>query len=311
MGNYNVILVLLSMGKANAAAAAAATSMRSSYRKVQLTLLVGVCGAAPCNRGSEILLGDVIISKIVVQHDFGRCHPHGFKRKDRVEDILGRPGRDIRNLMSLFETDRGIDRLEERTAHFLQQLRDKVAWTKRQGKYDHPGVDKDKLFKAEHRHKHHAALTCACYKGHAGSDPVCEEALALSCTELGCDDKFLVERRRLREITQQMEQDDSDRALARPAVHVGAVASGDAVVKSATYRDEMAKKTGVIGFEMEGAGVWDSMPCIIVKGVADYADCHKNKDWQDFAAATAASTCKAILESYTRSDSNGAEPIAA
>lgn len=309
MGNYNVVLVHLSMGKA--AAAAAAASVRSSYRKLQLTFLVGVCGAAPCNRGSEILLGDVIISKTVVQHDFGWRHPHGFKRKDSVEDILGRPGRDIRNLMFLFETDRGIDRLEERTAHFLQQLQGKVAWTKRRGKYDHPGVEKDKLFKAEHRHKHHALLTCACYKCDGGSDPVCEEALTLSCTELGCDDKFLLERQRLREIKQRMEQDDGDGALGRPAVHVGAVASGDAVIKSATYRDEMAKETGVIGFEMEGAGVWDAMPCIVVKGVADYADCHKNKDWQDFAAATAASTCKAILESYTRSDGDVVDSIAA
>ena len=28
---------------------------------------------------------------------------------------------------------------------------------------------------------------------------------------------------------------------------------------------------------MEGAGDWDEMPCIVVKGVCDYADCHKHK----------------------------------
>ncbi|KAH8651690.1 hypothetical protein BGZ61DRAFT_541995 [Ilyonectria robusta] len=53
---------------------------------------------------------------------------------------------------------------------------------------------------------------------------------------------------------------------------------------------------------MEGAGVWDEVPCIVVKGVCDYADCHKYKGWQSFAAATAASACKAILEGYIQTD---------
>jgi nucleoside phosphorylase len=39
----------------------------------------------------------------------------------------------------------------------------------------------------------------------------------------------------------------------------------------------------------------------VVKAVCDYADSHKNKLWQDFAAATAAtaaSVTKALLERY-------------
>jgi nucleoside phosphorylase len=58
----------------------------------------------------------------------------------------------------------------------------------------------------------------------------------------------------------------------------------------------------VVAFEMEGAGVWNELPCIIVKGGADYADCHKNNTWQDYAAATAAATMKALLDRYVRTD---------
>ncbi|KAH2587515.1 hypothetical protein KXW93_007624, partial [Aspergillus fumigatus] len=54
----------------------------------------------------------------------------------------------------------------------------------------------------------------------------------------------------------------------------------------------------VIGFKMEGAGVWDNIPCIIIKGVCDYADSHKSKVWQAYAAATGASAAKALLESW-------------
>jgi hypothetical protein len=58
----------------------------------------------------------------------------------------------------------------------------------------------------------------------------------------------------------------------------------------------MARKEGVIAFEMEGAGPLHRCHC--QKGVCNYADCHKNKKLQNFAAATAASVSKAILEQY-------------
>ena len=55
------------------------------------------------------------------------------------------------------------------------------------------------------------------------------------------------------------------------------------------------KSDRVIGFEMEGAGVWDNIPCIVIKEVCDYTDSHKSKDWQRYAAATGASAAKAFL----------------
>lgn len=83
---------------------------------------------------------------------------------------------------------------------------------------------------------------------------------------------------------------------------MGAVASGDIVMKSVADRDRLSKEAGVIAFEIEGAGVWDEVPCIVVKGVCDYTDCHKYKGWQNFAAATAASATKAILEFHIQTD---------
>ena len=60
------------------------------------------------------------------------------------------------------------------------------------------------------------------------------------------------------------------------------------VMKSGEDRDTIARPAGVIGFEMEGAGVWDVFPCVVIKGACDYADSHKTKAWQRYAAATAA-----------------------
>lgn len=69
-------------------------------------------------------------------------------------------------------------------------------------------------------------------------------------------------------------------------------------MKSGTHRDEIAQKYDIIGFEMEGAGIWDFFPSLIIKAVCDYADSHKNKDWQTYAAATAAAATKAFLKEW-------------
>ncbi|KAF5014190.1 hypothetical protein F66182_14908, partial [Fusarium sp. NRRL 66182] len=71
-------------------------------------------------------------------------------------------------------------------------------------------------------------------------------------------------------------------------------------MKSGEHRDELAKTAQIIGFEMEGAGVADSLSCLIIKGICDYADSHKNKMWQQYAAASAASCCKAFLEALPK-----------
>ncbi|PLB49710.1 purine and uridine phosphorylase [Aspergillus steynii IBT 23096] len=83
-----------------------------------------------------------------------------------------------------------------------------------------------------------------------------------------------------------------------PALHIGTMASADTVMKSDTHRDELAHSEGIIGFEMEGPGVWDIFPCLIIKGVCDYADSQKNKLFQNYAAATGAAGAKAFLSHW-------------
>jgi nucleoside phosphorylase len=301
VGKYNVVLALLpSMGAIDAASAAA--SMRSSYCALKLVLLVGVCSGVPQGEQGEVLLGDVIISKSVVRFGFGRQYPDQFVRKNTIGDNVGWPNKDIRNLLTWFETDRGIEALERRTADFLQQLQANAAKSKRAGKdkYRYPGTARDQLFRADYRHKHHIAATCLCRDCLDDAHPVCDAALDSLCGDLGCDKSQLMVRDRLDE-KRQLEREDSTTAQA-PAIHIGAVASGNMLIKSAAHRDKIASQEKVIAFEMEGAGVWDEVPCVVVKGVCDYADSHNYNGWQNFAAATAASAAKAILERYVQTD---------
>jgi nucleoside phosphorylase len=79
-------------------------------------------------------------------------------------------------------------------------------------------------------------------------------------------------------------------------VHYGTIASGNRVMKDDITRDTLSSEFGgVLCFEMEAAGLMNSFPCLIIRGICDYADSHKNKEWQHFAAATAATCAKELL----------------
>ncbi|CBF82911.1 hypothetical protein AN3340.2 [Aspergillus nidulans FGSC A4] len=56
--------------------------------------------------------------------------------------------------------------------------------------------------------------------------------------------------------------------------------SSNQVVKDSALRDRIGAEIGAICLEMEAAGLMDSFPCIVIRGVCDYADSHKNKRWQ-------------------------------
>lgn len=80
------------------------------------------------------------------------------------------------------------------------------------------------------------------------------------------------------------------------AVHYGTIASGNQVIRNAETRDKISKEFGdVLCFEMEAAGLMNSFPCLVIRGICDYADSHKNKKWQAYAAATAAACAKEVL----------------
>ena len=85
------------------------------------------------------------------------------------------------------------------------------------------------------------------------------------------------------------------RELDDPVVHYGLIASGNAVMRSAQRRDELQSALDVICFEMEAAGLMDDFPCIVIRGICDYSDDHKNKIWQPYAAVAAAAYAKDLL----------------
>lgn len=77
--------------------------------------------------------------------------------------------------------------------------------------------------------------------------------------------------------------------------HYGNIASADLVMKNAAVRDALRDDLGVMCIEMEAAGLQDTFPCLVIRGICDYADSFKNDVWHRYAATTAAAYAKEFL----------------
>jgi nucleoside phosphorylase len=89
--------------------------------------------------------------------------------------------------------------------------------------------------------------------------------------------------------------DRSQRGTNAPLIHYGVIASGNQVIKHGVTRDRLREELDILCFEMEAAGLMDNFPCLVIRGICDYADSHKNKRWQQYAAAAAAAYAKELL----------------
>ncbi|EPS42694.1 hypothetical protein H072_3329 [Dactylellina haptotyla CBS 200.50] len=80
-------------------------------------------------------------------------------------------------------------------------------------------------------------------------------------------------------------------------IHYGLVASGNKTVRDATLRAKFSKsfEGGVLCVENEAAGIVDNYPCLVIRGICDYADSHGSDEWQEHAAAVAAAFAKELL----------------
>lgn len=261
IGRHDVVLCYLpAMGIGSAASVTANLSV--TYPRIQLVLVVGICGAIPfLPSKAEIILGDIIISDSVVQYDFGRQYADGFWRKSDVKETLGRPNQEIRSFLAGLKGRKTQKDLQDRICKHLQSLQtqDEI--------WERPATELDVLFEASYQHKHHSQDTGSksAYSIDSSNSVLAhDEEIRKDCSSVGCAGQLVTRRRHGVEGT-------------TPAIHIGPIACANTVIKSGLHRDKIAQSEGVIGFEMEGAGAWDNGPCIIIKGVCDYADSHKNK----------------------------------
>ncbi|KAL7903888.1 nucleoside phosphorylase domain-containing protein [Trichoderma velutinum] len=269
IGQHDVVIAVLPDGEYGIASAAlVVANMLRSFLNLRFILMVGIGGGAPSPR-HDIRLGDVVVSRslggtaAVYQYDFGkRIQNQGFQ----TTGFLNLPPTLLRTAIN------GLKTKHEILGHEYEKEISKVLkkYPRLRKKYSRPNQLNDKLYRSGVVHP-------------TDDNANCEE----TC---GNDEKHLVFR------PERTEDEDN------PAVHYGPIASANTLMKDSTIRDRIAAEKGILCFEMEAAGIMNQFPCLVIRGICDYSDSHRNDKWQGYAAMTAAAYAKDLLRRIPRQE---------
>ncbi|SCN76846.1 related to ankyrin [Fusarium fujikuroi] len=261
IGKHNTVIAVLPHGEYGIApAASVARDMLHSFPNIRIGLMVGIGGGAPSPK-HDIRLGDIVVSA----SENGKHG--GVFDFDHGKVIQGQPIKESGFLnqppMILRTAVQGLRAEYETEGHQLDRAINEILDQKRRlrKKYGRPRAITDRLYQPWVLHQPH-------------DDPNCD-----LCSN---DPLSLIVR------AERTSDEDN------PTIHYGLIASSDKLMKDATIRDELAKK-GVLCFETEAAGLMNHFPCLVIRGICDYADTHKNDQWQGYAAMTAAAYAKDLL----------------
>ncbi|KAL3453195.1 Pfs domain protein [Aspergillus insuetus] len=273
IGNHNVVIACLPTGIYGAiSATASVVQMRFTFREIQSALMVGIGGGAPTPE-VDIRLGDVVVSKPTGTSG-------GVIQYDYGKTTAGGQFKRVGILDKppiLFLT--AVAQLQAKYMIGKGQITNIVSKVLEENEgmrstFSCPGRQHDDLYQLDYDHP------------------------ATNKTCIQCDSRRIVKR-------------DPRRETELLHVHYGLIASGNQAIKDGQTRDRLAKQLQILCFEMEAAGLMDQIPCLVIRGISDYSDSHKNKDWQGYAALTAAAYAKELLSVINGRPSTRAEPLQA
>ncbi|OPB41681.1 hypothetical protein A0O28_0102400 [Trichoderma guizhouense] len=279
IGQHNIVIACLPKGHAGPnSAATVATQMVQTFSSIKIGLLVGIGGGIP----PKVRLGDVVVSTPdgqfpgVVQWDLGKSLEGALGKLESKHELEGSKIPDI---------------LEEFGKAYPQAAK----------QYLNSTSLKDVLFKPNYLHicgKRTEDIGEDDYLGEYGaSDDDNDDGEEEDDDEEGCIscDPSQIVRRKHRSMR----------------IHYGLIASSNTTIEDAEFRDRLNKELNkkLLCVEMEAAGLMNSFPCIAIRGICDYADSHKNKTWQKYAAAVATAFAKELLGCVQSSDVEGERPI--
>ncbi|KAF5648056.1 xylosidase glycosyl hydrolase [Fusarium sp. NRRL 52700] len=284
IGPHNIAITCLPKGMiGNIPAATVASNLVTTFPCIKVGLMVGIGGGVPSNK---VRLGDVVVGTSsgdypgVVKWDAGKIHGQGkFERTGS----LNNPPQSLLTALTQLETQHNL--VGNKIPDYLEELKQK--WPKLAAASLRNESLKDVLFKSSYDHI--TGRTCST-DGEDGDES--EDEGQDPCRF--CDPSMIVKRK--------------DREL---RIHYGLIASGDKLIKDAASRNKLNKDLGghVLCIEMEAAGLVNHFPCLVIRGICDYADSHKNKEWQEHAAIVAAAFAKELLQYVQPTDVEVERPL--
>lgn len=283
---HNIVIACIPEGRYGTNAAAHVVALLAgTFPAVRSCLMVGIGGGIPSN---EVRLGDVVVGVPeqqhpgVVQWDIGKAKRGGkFERTG----VLNNPPKALLTALGKLKTENDLH--GSKIPLYLKELKEKYPHAA--NKYL-PDSLEDLLFKASYDHVAEAIP-------HSNTRGVREDEKM----EDECEDEDEYEEDGDEDKGDACRFCDRSKIIKRiprdRRVHFGLIASGNKVIKDARFRNQLNKDLGgrVLCVEMEAAGILNNFPCLVIRGICDYSDSHKDKTWQGHAAATAAAFAKELL----------------
>ncbi|ERF68823.1 hypothetical protein EPUS_06267 [Endocarpon pusillum Z07020] len=270
---HNVVIACLPAGvDGTAAAASVAKDMVRTFKALRFGLMVGIGGGIPdLDKDKDIRLGDVVVSQPMGTNGGVIHYDKGKSLEGGKFQQKGSLNAPPSVLLTALNALQADHELEDsKMSTYLIEMFKRRPKMRATG-YAFPGTDKDCLYQANYPHS-------------IGSD-TCDQ----------CDKAHELHRR--------------SRSSTEPQVHYGIIASGNQVVKDTAVRDLLRDDYGALCVEMEAAGLMNNFPCLIIRGICDYADSHKNNAWHRYAAATAAVYAKELLIYVSAEQISNEKPI--
>ncbi|PLB55178.1 purine and uridine phosphorylase, partial [Aspergillus steynii IBT 23096] len=254
----NVVIASLAAGVYGISSATAVVmQMKATFPKIEYGLMVGIGGGAP-GGSTDIRLGDIVVSRPTGSSPGIVQYDFGKIVGDGKFESTGFLNKPPSYLLNV------IGKIESEYHMGVRRIPAILA-NALQSKpamrsyFCRPEAPEDELFESEYEH--------------INSGETCDH----------CDRGRLITRKA--------------RPFSEPYVHYGLIASANSLMKHGMTREKLRKEKNILCFEMEAAGLMDHLPCLVIRGICDYSDSHKNKTWQHYAAGTAAAYAKELLAS--------------
>ncbi|KAK3688696.1 hypothetical protein B0T22DRAFT_512391 [Podospora appendiculata] len=258
VGRNNVVIARLADGRAGTSSAATGvTELLGRFSKIRFGILIGIGGGVPGDKLS-VHLGDVVIG--TPNRDSGGMFQYSHEQTIG-KGTFEKAGVLVKQppiLVAAVQSLKSDHMLE--VTKIQNHLESMVAkYPDMQGKFSYPGPAYDTLFDADYEHP--------------ASNDRCHT----------CDKSRAVDR---------MVRYSPE----KPKAHYGTIASGDKKMQRGTTRNQLARQEDVFCFETAAFGLMNTFPCLVLRGICDYADSHStNKLWNEYAAATAAAYAKELV----------------
>lgn len=261
----------------------------------------GICGGTGCDdeKKQPVHLGDVVISTDVARY-FDRV-----QGKELVQSMMDQKfggHQRLQRQINILKMGDDLFQLRRDADDNLREVRRRISsgffgvgsFQSLSARPPDGNIHKDRLYKEYHPHMHQDTVPCkSCDQDKRLS---CVQSATQSCEQTGCNNLP----------SDFLERGPPEERGPLP-VHFGTYGSEDVVMRSGNYTRTLLKERGIMAIDMESRGIWHAAgshiprDVVIIRGVSDYADSHKNDAWQPYAAMASACTIKAFVVNFFES----------